>query len=375
MKNLTKIILLVLSLCLTLIAKDVATITGVTGKAFIQRDGTQIGISLGVVLKEKDTILTDDKAKVQIIFKDETIVTIGKNSNFSISEYLYEDDQEPVVKFSMLKGAMRTITGKIGKIAPEKFTVTAKTATIGIRGTNFSVIVEENGNTEVYCTFGAISITVNGTIHVVEQGLFIIVQPDGNIDIKAFKPKELKKMKEKFAKSISKKGSINDDAIVANDKPLDNTTQDFDNITIKDISNSAVDAEQIGNLADILSGYTMNDAVYNGTFTNDGVNTTGKFQGGNGTVQMDVNFGNDTLALIFTGSSAPSSSITLNEKSTFSGTNFSIQNVDSNGIVSTANGTFNGATGNNATGTYKLIGESNTYDTGTYEVNSIQTLH
>jgi hypothetical protein len=141
MRYIIKILLAVFILSTTIFAKDVATVTAINGHAFVQRDGIKKEILLGDKLREKDKILTSEKTKVQIIFKDETIITLGKNSDFSISEYLFED-KKTVARFTMLRGAMRTITGKIGKIAPQKFSVTTKTSTIGIRGTKFAVEVK-----------------------------------------------------------------------------------------------------------------------------------------------------------------------------------------------------------------------------------------
>ena len=375
MKNFTKIILFVLSLSLTLIAKDVATITGVNGKAFIERDGAKIAVIIGTTLQEKDSVITNDKAKVQIIFTDETIVTIGKNSNFSISEYLFEDDQEPVVKFAMLKGAMRTITGKIGKIAPDKFTVTAKTATIGIRGTNFSVIVGDNDNTEVYCTYGAISVTVNGNENIVNQGFFIILLPDGKVETKEFKPKNLKEMKKKFAKSTTKTGTVDDDSIPSNEAVVDNTVENFDNVLIKDISNNTVDAEQLDlNLADIIAGYTMSDAVYSGTYQL--TQNKGNVLSDGKSATMNVDFGNDKITLLLEGVNGTRGVGKFTSNSTI-GTNFNLSQVNTEMAVGagTADGSFTGETGNNANGSFILISGEGATDKGTFDVTSTQTLN
>ncbi len=237
MRFLSKIILMVLLLGVTLLAKDVATITGLNGQAFVQRDGTKIELNVGNKLQVKDTVITDSKAKVQIIFEDETVVTVGKNSTFSVDDYLFDEGAEVVARFGMLKGAMRTITGKIGKIAPEKFSVVTKTTTIGIRGTNFSVIVGEDGSHIVYCTHGAISVTYDGEEYVVKQGFYIVISANGDVEIKEFKPKDIKDMKERyFGKSEPKVGLANNEGL------RDNIKEDYGDIVIRDISLSVEDA-------------------------------------------------------------------------------------------------------------------------------------
>ncbi|EDZ62807.1 hypothetical protein SMGD1_1727 [Sulfurimonas gotlandica GD1] len=383
MKLLTKIVLLVFLLSAAMFAKDVATVTALNGKAFVEREGTKVEITIGASLQEKDTILTDDKAKVQIIFTDETIVTVGKNSNFSISEYMFEDSQEPVAKFAMIKGAMRTITGKIGKIAPDKFQVQAKTALIGIRGTNFSVLVGEDDSVNVYCTYGAISVTVDGTEHVVQQGFYISVSPDGKVEIKEFSPQDLKDMKDKnFGKSASKKGNATDDATASNEGQIDTTTEEMDNIVIKDISDSVVDAEQTSSEGptanSVIAGYSMTNAQYTGTFSTTS-NNTPSFPN-SGTANFDVNFGADTATLTLNPGFGQSETATYNETYTGLNTNtFSVDKGSPGGGLpeGTASGIFYGQSGNTAKGDFTYVPDGYTTSQkaiGTFNVTTTQTL-
>ena len=208
MKVLNRIILFVMLGSSFVFANVVGTITALKGTAFIVRDGKNIQATLGASLNEKDSIKTKDKSKVQVIFKDETIITIGKKSNFSIDEYLFDDNNAPKAKFGLISGAMRTITGKIGKIAPDRFSVKTKTATIGIRGTNFSILAGADGSTKVFCTFGAISVSMKGVTSIVPQGFYVRVSASGERSkpIK-FTPKDLKQMRaESFTASASEGG-------------------------------------------------------------------------------------------------------------------------------------------------------------------------
>jgi hypothetical protein len=196
MKIVNKIILSLLLVSSFVWANSIGSITALKGSASIVRDGVTIEAMLGAKLNEKDSITTQDKSKVQLIFNDETIITIGKNSHFSINEYLFENNKTPQAKFSLISGAMRTITGKIGKIAPEKFKVETKTATIGIRGTNFTVLVGADGSTQVFCTFGAITASTKGETLTVPQGFYTSVSTNGKIGKAVkFTPSELDKMK------------------------------------------------------------------------------------------------------------------------------------------------------------------------------------
>ena len=255
MKYLRKIVLMFFVLSLTLFAKDVATVTALSGEAFVKRDAQTIKISLGDKLQEKDRVITSKKTKIQIIFEDETIITLGKDSDFSISEYLFED-KKTVARFTMLRGAMRTITGKIGKIAPDKFSVTTKTSTIGIRGTNFTVVVGNDGSQNVFCTFGAISVQVRGVgkKYVVRQGFYSHVTADGKVEIKEFTPKQLQDMQKnsfKHTKKESKKTREDGFGISGDEQPKEDSAQG--DLIIKDITDQLKEGVQQESAVDLTA--------------------------------------------------------------------------------------------------------------------------
>jgi len=382
MRFLIKAVLIVLFFGGVLFSKDVADVTALSGGASLQREDVVIELNLGDKLQEKDTVITDDFAKVQIVFQDETIVTIGKNSQFSISKYLYEDKKTPSVKFVMLKGAMRVITGRIGKVAPQKFSVTTKTATIGIRGTNFSVVIDKDGTNHVFCTYGAISVVVNKTEYIVEQGYYIVISPDGKVEIKPFSAKYLKEMKDKnFGKGQSKKGNANKDASANADGQLDNTTDDEADIIISDISDFMKDAEQTDTEHldptpdSVIAGYTMTDADYDGSYTVDST-TGGTNLIDGGFASLHVDFANDTYSLRLFDSTDNTGSVVIDYNQLDSGADTNSFDLTSSTSLPSggANGTFYGSTGNIVRGDYSY--DYNTESAvGTYTVTTIQVLH
>ncbi|WP_295005691.1 FecR domain-containing protein [Sulfurimonas sp.] len=125
--------------------------------------------SIGFKLKAKDVLNTGKKSKLQIIFKDGSIVTIGKSSTFDIAEYVFDaaSPKKSKVNFGFLKGSFKSITGQIGKFAPEKFKLRTKTATIGIRGT--TVVGNQD---KIACTYGKINVSSHGVTRSVPAGMF-----------------------------------------------------------------------------------------------------------------------------------------------------------------------------------------------------------
>jgi hypothetical protein len=89
------------------------------------------------------------------------------------------------------------MSGKIGKIAPEKFAVKTKTATIGIRGTDFIIRVLPTGEFIALCMQGAITINPNDKVNIIiiPSGSFITISTDNAVsDVKEFTPSELNKV-------------------------------------------------------------------------------------------------------------------------------------------------------------------------------------
>lgn len=190
-----KIFFITLFFATVLFGNSVAVITAIKGKVNIEDITGSKEASLGDKLDLSDRVITADKSMAQIVFNDETIVTLGKNSNFYIQKYIYADKDNSSVKFKLLRGAIRTITGKIGKMVPQKFKLATKNATIGVRGTNFTVFDGKDGKQQVYCTYGAVDVTTPQKNVRVNKNYIYTKLPSGNLKKKAFSAKMLTALK------------------------------------------------------------------------------------------------------------------------------------------------------------------------------------
>lgn len=92
------------------------------------------------------TFDTGKDGKVVIKFQDGQLAALQENSTFRIDRYNFnqKDVQSSSAAFSFLKGAMRFVTGVIGATNPGATRLTAGTATIGIRGTDITILVDAN---------------------------------------------------------------------------------------------------------------------------------------------------------------------------------------------------------------------------------------
>ena len=118
---------------------SIGKVSALSGNALIERNQQKIDVAIGSAIMKKDTVVTLDATKMQMIFIDKTVITLGKNTRFDISTYSLNDSDEPKVTFYLAKGFMKSVTGNIGKLAPERFKIKTKDAVIGIRGTTFTL--------------------------------------------------------------------------------------------------------------------------------------------------------------------------------------------------------------------------------------------
>ncbi|OQX73954.1 MAG: hypothetical protein B6D59_04080 [Campylobacteraceae bacterium 4484_4] len=153
-----KIILLFMLFVITLFASEtVGKISAMRGDATLIRETSKLPLHTGDTLQRGDTIETEAKTRLQIIFNDHTVISLGQRTTFRINDYLF-DTKAPKADFSITRGVFKSITGKIGKIAPKHFKLHTKNATIGIRGT--TVLGEITNRKEmIACSYGKIVVT------------------------------------------------------------------------------------------------------------------------------------------------------------------------------------------------------------------------
>jgi hypothetical protein len=139
---------------------NIGKIVALKGNVDVVRDNkTTNGIKSGFKLEKNDMLKTGPKAKLQIVFSDQTVITIGKKSEFKVYDYFYkEGNKKPKASFGFLKGSFKSVTGNIGKIAKNRFKLKTKTASMGIRGTTIVGQVSDTGD-KIACTDGAIVVT------------------------------------------------------------------------------------------------------------------------------------------------------------------------------------------------------------------------
>ncbi len=114
----------------------------ISGALVAQRaDGTVKVLAPKAEVYAGDMLITAKGSYAQVKMNDGTQMTLRPDSNLRIEAYQFrkEAPQADNAIFRLLKGGFRTLTGLIGKRGnPDAYKLRAATATIGIRGTDFS---------------------------------------------------------------------------------------------------------------------------------------------------------------------------------------------------------------------------------------------
>jgi|GEM_PF-2551305 len=144
------------------------TATSLDGKLRLLKKGDRV--------YSGDTIRTGDESTAQLIYRDRSRMAVRVNTEFTISEYRYEEGNQSGSRsiFSLLQGALRSVTGLIGHANKNNVTINTPNATIGIRGTDHEV---------VHIVQQASSLAQAGTYDKVYLGGTVMRTTKGNLNL------------------------------------------------------------------------------------------------------------------------------------------------------------------------------------------------
>ena len=114
------------------------------GSVMVERDSSILVLSVGSKVYQNDRIFTGALSSVGVTFKDDMRISLGASSSFRITQFAYNPStHEGSFLGTVLKGSLRFVTGLLGKMKPQSVAVYTPSTTIGVRGTDFIVTVEE----------------------------------------------------------------------------------------------------------------------------------------------------------------------------------------------------------------------------------------
>src|SRR5712691_1861750 len=127
-------------------------------------DGRGQPLTKGAEVKSGDKIVSSGDGRAQIRFSDGAYVSLQPSTEFDVKEYRYsgKTDGTESALFGLFKGAMRTVTGLVGRTNKNRYRISTSTATIGIRGTGGLIAIGADGSTLVTGTSGIWTLSNKG---------------------------------------------------------------------------------------------------------------------------------------------------------------------------------------------------------------------
>ncbi len=122
---------------------SVGFIKTVAGEVFLISAQTALPAVPNMKIHQGDAIKTEAASSVGLIFDDDTVVSLGPNSEVAVESFKFNPaDQELSFVSRLIKGTFCFVTGQIAKLAPNKVKFETPEATLGVRGTKFLVKID-----------------------------------------------------------------------------------------------------------------------------------------------------------------------------------------------------------------------------------------
>ena len=132
---------LAMLLCLLLLFSGSDAIAQVVGSVTKVQKQAQVGSTpaeVGTPVSMNAQIRTGPGARLQITFRDETVLTLGENATVVVDRYVYNPDTSTgALALNASTGALRFATGKLGSMTNKDVKVITPEAALAVRGTEF----------------------------------------------------------------------------------------------------------------------------------------------------------------------------------------------------------------------------------------------
>lgn len=125
-------------------AEDIGQIKVAKGTVHVERDGARVPATVGMPIRQSDTVVTGVDGSAGITFSDNSLLSAGPNSVLVLDRYAFDRTTHAGhFDASLKKGTLAVVSGKMVKQTPGAMRVRTPAAIMGVRGTDFVVQVDE----------------------------------------------------------------------------------------------------------------------------------------------------------------------------------------------------------------------------------------
>ena len=128
---------------------SIGNVDKLEGNGVIDRNKEDITLEKELPIEQYDTVKTGN-GKVGILFVDDTRVDVTQHSKLIIDEFVFDPNtKKGKLNLSAKLGTIKYASGQIAKTSRQDIIITTPTATIGVRGTDFSMTIDELGSSTI----------------------------------------------------------------------------------------------------------------------------------------------------------------------------------------------------------------------------------
>lgn len=126
--------------------REIGFVRDLRGDAWaVNFQGARRTLRVGDSIHVADEVVTARDAKIDISAEDDAEIVLRADTSLRFVAYRYRDQGASESVMELLRGGMRTITGRIGRGSPSRYRLVTRMATIGIRGTEYGVRLCKRG--------------------------------------------------------------------------------------------------------------------------------------------------------------------------------------------------------------------------------------
>ena len=157
-------------------AADIGDISELNGSAQIVRD-KPYEANISFAIQSNDEAITTD-GRMAIRFLDDSTVKLTEHSQLTIDEYIYDPDpSKSKMALTFGLGTARFITGNLNRIDKQNINLKTPTANIAIRGTDFTVTIDELGKSLIILLPDALGLSSGEILVTTGMGTVTLNKP------------------------------------------------------------------------------------------------------------------------------------------------------------------------------------------------------
>lgn len=149
----------------------------VSGNFGGQRRVLQVGTSV----HQNETVTTGADSSAQLLFRDETSLTLGAESSLTLDRFVYDPNaKRGDIAVSIGRGAFRFVTGSAD---PSSYKIRTPVATLGIRGTIVEGYLNDStGMFTIVVVEGSVDVILaDGTVVSLDEGQYLTINGEGTV--------------------------------------------------------------------------------------------------------------------------------------------------------------------------------------------------